>query len=198
MPDIYTLAGQAYAALETATRPDGTTFTRTKDDAPEWVEWLVREAHGSFLPDDWRYEAVRSALGWIHDNEPDMDAAHEWADSYVDVYTMARLAWLSSHLQRQVYVDEAASEFGHDPEAGIAAAIGLGQYMEAREVFEAVAQALTEQADEIESRLEYLRGELRAERISYGEIAELQSLTEYIPACDLELREAAGLPETED
>lgn len=44
-------------------------------------------------------------------------------------------------------------------------------------------------------RLEYLRGELRAERISYGEIAELQSLAEFIEPADTELLEAAGVPE---
>jgi hypothetical protein len=44
-------------------------------------------------------------------------------------------------------------------------------------------------------RLEYLRGELRGERISWGELAELQSLADHIDADDLELREAAGLPE---
>lgn len=46
-----------------------------------------------------------------------------------------------------------------------------------------------------ELRLEYLRGELRAERISYGEICELQSLAAYIPPGDVELLEAAGVPE---
>ena len=50
--------------------------------------------------------------------------------------------------------------------------------------------------DQISARLEYLRGELRAERISYGELAELQSLAPHIPSDDLELREAAGLPES--
>ena len=44
-------------------------------------------------------------------------------------------------------------------------------------------------------RLEYLRGELRAKRISYGEIAELQSLAEFIEPGDVELLEAAGVPE---
>jgi hypothetical protein len=44
-------------------------------------------------------------------------------------------------------------------------------------------------------RLEYLRGELRAERISYGELAELQGLAEHIDPADVELREAAGFPE---
>jgi hypothetical protein len=46
--------------------------------------------------------------------------------------------------------------------------------------------------------LEYLRTELRAERISYGEIVELQSLVEYIDANDVELLEAAGVPEHDD
>lgn len=46
-------------------------------------------------------------------------------------------------------------------------------------------------------RLEYLRQELRAERISYGELAELQSLSDYIQAGDVELAEAAGIPEEE-
>lgn len=55
-------------------------------------------------------------------------------------------------------------------------------------VAEAVAKA----------RLEYLRGELDGECISYGEIAELQSLTEYIDAGDVQLLEAAGVPEFEE
>ncbi len=48
---------------------------------------------------------------------------------------------------------------------------------------------------EIEKRLEYLREELRAERISYGELHELQSLAEYIKPDDVELLQAAGVPE---
>lgn len=50
---------------------------------------------------------------------------------------------------------------------------------------------------DITERLEHLRAELRAERISYGELHELQCLGEqgHIPEHDVELREAAGLPE---
>jgi hypothetical protein len=44
-------------------------------------------------------------------------------------------------------------------------------------------------------RLEYLRGELRGERISYGELAELQGLAPYINDDDVELLEPAGVPE---
>jgi hypothetical protein len=46
-------------------------------------------------------------------------------------------------------------------------------------------------------RLEYLRGEIRAERISYGEIAELQELADHIQPGDVELAEWAGIPESE-
>jgi hypothetical protein len=47
----------------------------------------------------------------------------------------------------------------------------------------------------IQERLEYLRGEIRAERISYEEISELQSLAKHIKSGDVELLEWAGVPE---
>jgi len=40
---------------------------------------------------------------------------------------------------------------------------------------------------EIKQRLEYLREQIRAENISYGEICELQSLKEHIENNDVEL-----------
>ena len=49
--------------------------------------------------------------------------------------------------------------------------------------------------DKIKKRLEYLRGEIKAEKISYGEIAELQSLKKYIDPSDVELLEWAGVKE---
>jgi hypothetical protein len=45
------------------------------------------------------------------------------------------------------------------------------------------------------ARLEYLRGEIRAERISYGEVSELQGLVDHIEPGDVELLEWAGVPE---
>jgi len=44
-------------------------------------------------------------------------------------------------------------------------------------------------------RLEYLRQEIKAERISYGEISELQSLVDYIDDGDVELLQWAGVEE---
>jgi hypothetical protein len=47
----------------------------------------------------------------------------------------------------------------------------------------------------VEDRLEYLRAQIRAENISYGELAELQSLTDDIDPSDVELLEWAGVEE---
>ena len=47
----------------------------------------------------------------------------------------------------------------------------------------------------IKKRLEYLRQEIQAERISYSEIAELKSLKDYIKKNDVLLLEWAGVPE---
>ena len=48
---------------------------------------------------------------------------------------------------------------------------------------------------QIRKRLEYLRSKIEAERISYGEIAELQGLVEHIGEGDVQLLEWAGVPE---
>ena len=50
---------------------------------------------------------------------------------------------------------------------------------------------------EIKARLEYLRGEIEKESISYGEIVELESLAQYIDKNDVQLLEWANVPEHE-
>jgi hypothetical protein len=47
----------------------------------------------------------------------------------------------------------------------------------------------------IKKRLEYLRKEIQKERISYSEIAELQSLAKHIDNNDVELLQWAGVKE---
>lgn len=47
----------------------------------------------------------------------------------------------------------------------------------------------------IQKRLKYLRREIEAEIISYGEIAELQNLAQYIDPSDVLLLVWAGVPE---
>ena len=52
--------------------------------------------------------------------------------------------------------------------------------------------------EKIKQRLEYLRGEIENERISTGEIMELQSLVNYIDPGDVCLLEWAGKPEFDE
>ena len=49
--------------------------------------------------------------------------------------------------------------------------------------------------NDIASRLEYIRGEIVAERVSYAELAELKELAEYIEPGDVLLLEWAGVNE---
>lgn len=55
----------------------------------------------------------------------------------------------------------------------------------------------TPDIESIRERLEYLRGVIRAERMSYSELAELQDLADHIDPWDNELLEWAGVPEAE-
>jgi hypothetical protein len=140
-PSIESLAQEASNAIGVRTRDDGTNYYAVDDDAPGWVQDVVYEAHGSMLPDDWRYAAIRSALSWIAEGNSE-DDDHEWSDSEVDTYTSDRFQWLASHLGRQAYVDEATEELGASE--GVAEAIGAGQYVEAREIIALVRRALQE------------------------------------------------------
>jgi hypothetical protein len=169
--EIQEVAAEAAKWFETAKRPgldvedDGLRFTRTKDNAPEWIGEMCHEAHGPMLPDDWRYDCIRAAVDWIAEGN-DSDDSGEFADGQVDAYTSARLDWLGSSAYRQGYVDEAIQEFGggrtSDGEygrgggevAGIVDMIGMGQYAEAGEVFGYVLSALEERLEAVEAELE--------------------------------------------
>lgn len=63
------------------------------------------------------------------------------------------------------------------------------------DVVQVGARVTSSSSTNVKQRLEELRVELRAERISYGELAELQSLADLIEPGDVELLEAAGVPE---
>lgn len=60
---------------------------------------------------------------------------------------------------------------------------------------ELLSQDMNAETQDVSERLEYLRGEIEAERISYAEINELQSLAQYIDPSDTLLLEWAGVPE---
>lgn len=83
-------------------------------------------------------------------------------------------------------VDDAIADLGMTGIAKARTLLGVGQ---------GVGQSPANNEDDPKARLEYLRGELRAERIGQGELAELESLAKHIEPGDVELLEAAGVPE---
>jgi hypothetical protein len=70
----------------------------------------------------------------------------------------------------------------------------FGMDITAKDITKEIESLLSKESA-AKKRLEELRKELRAERISYEEIAELQSLSKYIDKGDVELLEAAGIDE---
>lgn len=142
--NVQELAEQLFKNLERRQRPNSDeTFVTIREDAPEWVQPVVFAAHGDFLPDDWRNEAIRSAAAALADGA-DPDDGGEWADSQVDTYNAARYAWLASNINRAGYCDEAQEAGIASESASVAELIGAGQYMEASEVWSLLVQALRE------------------------------------------------------
>lgn len=87
----------------------------------------------------------------------------------------------------------------HDPVTPALAAEAVAFPVESEEALREVEEGHDTAAPgswaAIHVRLEYLRGELRAERVSQGELMELETLAEHINPGDVELLEPAGVPE---
>lgn len=145
---LETLAREALGWFHYITRPGETAQIATlKDGHPEWVTDLVREAHegGDLLPDDWTYLHVWFALEHVADAYGP-DAAHDFADSCVDVYNHDRLAWLTNYPRAVDYVNEGREEFGTGRD--LIDEIGTGQYLALTALYESVVRSLRERADE--------------------------------------------------
>lgn len=156
MSTVQELAREAAGYFETAAREDGGRYVRLRDaneaatGAPDWLRDLVYAAHAGMLPDDWRYACIQGALSAIAETDwcdPE-DLRHEFADNYVDTYDDCRIEWLKSHWYRADYCDDAVDEGLCSPTETIIARIGMGQYMEASEVYSRVLAELEKLADE--------------------------------------------------
>ena len=105
------LAGEARGHFVLATRPNGDEYWRSKDDAPEWIGDLTRDAGhaaGVIFPDDYRYLFLVTALDTIGEAS-DAEDAEECLPE--EVYTSNLTRWLHSSNNRTLYVDDALEEF---------------------------------------------------------------------------------------
>ncbi len=137
-------------------KADGHDYWKAKDGAPKWIKDLCQKAHDTggghlMLPDDFRYEFIVNALDALSEHEDENDALDSLEP---DIYNSELHKWLSSHLERAGYVDEAVKEMGGHSDNGIDGDIALGQLHEKREVFFHVKKALEDRLEEIEDEEE--------------------------------------------
>ena len=126
---------------------EGAAFWRFKnDDKPteDRCRALAFAAHndGDIMPDDWRYQFMWEVLSAIEDAS-DLDEIEIEAD----IYTAELTDWLGSRNDRSGYCDEAQREGILSESASMSDRMSIGQYMEKREVLEAVLAHLREEAE---------------------------------------------------
>jgi hypothetical protein len=147
MYTVQSLAKEALECFETAKRqPSGEEFYRIKDGSPDWVQELCQDAHGSMLPDDWRYQFIQESLCVLADTD---DVNHDDTRLEADIFNYQLTAWLGSHGDRPGYVDEACDDYGAEADHGIMYRIARGQEYEKNEVLGLVRTFLEERAEEL-------------------------------------------------
>jgi len=128
------------------------TIMTTKDDAPEWVKDLCREAHdhARMLPDDFRYECIAEVLDLMAESDGSDDSLDDARNSLeADIYTSELTDWLGSHNDRAWYVDEAVKEYGQTDDT--IKNLMMGQVFEKQEVFDQVLTFLRQRTEDTET-----------------------------------------------
>lgn len=152
---IQQLAGQLFDSLETRTRTNDGTFVCRKDDAPAWVENVIRTAHGDSFPDDTVYEFIKRCAGAIYDYGGEVeDGTEDDADDAIreiepDCYTASLTAWLNKRADHVYYLTQALEECG-DIKDGFQI-LAIAQQNQIAEIGYQLIKALK---DELESREE--------------------------------------------
>ncbi len=145
---IVSLAREAEKCFVKLVRSDNETYWTLSDDAPEWVKEMCQQAHGDFLPDDYRYEFIQEVITLISagEEEDDYDSLSDVVGEIEpDIYNNVLTHWLASNLNRAQYVDEAIEQFGLS--GGIFALLSSGQVLEKQEVFQLVLEFLSEKTE---------------------------------------------------
>jgi len=133
---MHTVASEALAYL----RPDEDGTIRLSDDAPNWLQELIRIAHeGLPASDSYRLAYIRDALqGLAHSTTLDS------VPTDPDMYLADLLAWAASNETRADYCDSAIGSYGADT---LRQVLYMGQWIERRTVLLIVHSYLTNLPD---------------------------------------------------
>lgn len=147
MAKLHILAALALQCVNTATRADGTKYTKLTEGRPDWVQQMVMKAHDGMMPDDFKYEVIKEALELIS-NDPSLDD-EEIADLYqemeVDIYYGSLVKWLGSDQARSCYMTEELREGEHKDFFTL---IQSAQLREKQEIFGLVLSSLLAHQEE--------------------------------------------------
>ena len=116
--------------FETKTRDSGGgTFVTLRDDAPEWLQDTIREAHFGAFPNDWIYAECEAAFDAYQDQGERPDT-HEHADGRVDVYTKDLYHWAEDMCLTDLFseAEERATEFGPPNNSSVLGVLRVVQY----------------------------------------------------------------------
>lgn len=140
---IQILAAEVASSFEEATRSNGETFRKLKDDAPAWMTTICRKAHDvEMLPDDWRYVFIEQAVDALAEHN-DADEARDRLEA--DIYTGDLTAWLHSRNSRVDYLGEVMQEYGPFKDGFYL--LAAAQLQEKHETFQQVRDALQAELD---------------------------------------------------
>lgn len=188
--DEYIDTGEAVALLRETAEQYEETLTLARD-----------RVERDTLDEGFANEYLRGMVTLIADLHPtfEMDTGERMDEVLADLRAMtcracsAPLRWLNGEILVAIRQAAPANAPAHDACCDDGSAMRCGNT--ACTHFAHPVSLPSDSAGSHAERLEYLRGELRAERISYGELIELQGLAHLIAPDDVELLEPAGVPE---
>lgn len=118
---------------------------------------FYRNVHGDFLPDDYRYEFIKRIISEMFVRLNYSDYEHGSIDEVIgeisdteiepDIYMSDLLNWISSNLNRTIYVDDSYSIFGY---TNFEELIRNAQYLEIEETKQLILNELREMLKEME------------------------------------------------
>lgn len=111
------------------------------DSRADWMHEVMHAAHGSMLPDNFRYAMVADCLSALIDADS-IDDARDTLLDLVPIYNGELTAWLASHGSRIQWVDEAIENDGNLE--NLLQALSAGYFLELSEVFELTVAAIEE------------------------------------------------------
>lgn len=146
---IQDLASDVLKQMTQSTRDNGEKFFHLKEDSPDWMQDLCRDAHGRMGPDDFIYQFIFESLDALS-NDDDTDDARNSLEA--DCYTSDLTSWLSSSNGRMGYVDDAVNDgLVNTSNFSLSDALMAGQLQEKNNVFESVLSSLESHLEELEA-----------------------------------------------